>query len=550
MKQKLLLLTAVLSCIIQSYAQTGTIYNNGAHIVSTSGSYWVVDNGNVALTSESSVNLANMANLNIEADASLTITPKSYLTVNGNLTNSATNAGLVLQSTSVGTASLIHGTANVAATVNRYLPGASQAWHLLSSPMVAQPINSAFTAEPATSYDFYSWYEPSDIWVNFKNSTEPPTWITANINANFNPGKGSLVAYTGTGLTKQFIGNLNAGAVSVSLTNTGAGVYAGYNLVGNPYPSAMDWKATTGWDRSNLFLSGGGYVISIWNDALSTGNYGTYNSASFTETGTNGVSRYIPVGQGFMVLAETSGFLGMTDAVRIHADQAYLKSTDAIPNVLRMKVSGDANKWSDEIVVEFGHPTANGGAEKMTGFNETAPGMYTVKQGINYSIDFRGKPTAVTIPVGFKAGADGNYTITASQLESFASSAIITLEDVKLAKTQNLMQNSVYTFAANKTDDQARFLLRFGGSFGNNDSLVQEPISVYASGNTVYIANTSGSILKGEVFVYTTLGQIVLQKTLTGSYLTEIKLNASTGYYLVKVVTVDKVYTSKVYIQR
>ncbi|MCX6278310.1 MAG: hypothetical protein NT004_09455 [Bacteroidetes bacterium] len=88
MKQKLLLIiTAALLCIMQSYAQTGAIYNNSAHIVSTSGSYWVVDNGNVARTSESSVNPANMANLNIEGDASLTITPKSYLTVNGTLTN-------------------------------------------------------------------------------------------------------------------------------------------------------------------------------------------------------------------------------------------------------------------------------------------------------------------------------------------------------------------------------------------------------------------------------------------------------------------------------
>jgi len=550
MKQKLLLLAAVLLCIMQSYAQNGAIYNNAAHIVSTSGSYWVVDNGNVALTSESSVNPANMANLKIEADASLTISPKSYLTVNGTLTNSATNAGLVLQSTSNGTASLIHGTTNVPATVNRYLPGASQAWHLLSSPMVAQAISPAFTADPATSYDFYSWYEPSDIWVNFKNSTEPPIWNTANGDGNFKPGKGYLIAYLGTGLTKTFAGNLNAGEVSATLTNTASGVYAGYNLVGNPYPSAMDWKASSGWDRSSLVASGDGYVMSVWNDALSTGNYGEFSSALLSGTGTNGVSQYIPVGQGFMVQAATSGNISSTDAVRVHADQAYLKSTEAVPNTLRLKVSGNANTYSDEIMIEFGHQTSEGGAEKMNSFYETAPSLFTVKTDGNYSIDFRGEPEAVTIPLSFKAGVDGNYTISASQLESFASTSVITLEDLKLAKKQDLTQNPVYNFVSSKNDDGARFLLHFGGAFGIGENNKEQPITVYAFGNTVYITNTSTTILKGDVFVYNTLGQMLLQQKWTGDNLTGINLNASTGYYLVKVITDGNAYTKKVFIKR
>jgi hypothetical protein len=549
MKQKLLLLAAVLLCITQSYAQTGTIYNNGAHIVSTSGSYWVVNKGNVALTSESSVNLATMANLNIEADASLTISPKSYLTVNGTLTNSATNAGLVLQSTSNGTASLIHSTTNVPATVNRYLPGASQAWHLLSSPMVAQAISPAFTADPATSYDFFTWYEQNGVWVNFKNDDVSPTWSTGNGSPNFVAGRGYLVEYTGTGLTKLFAGNLNAGLVSLALTNTASGVYAGYNLVGNPYPSAMDWKATS-WDRSSLVKSGGGYVMSVWNDASSTGNYGEFNSALLSNTGTNEVSQYIPVGQGFMVQAATSGNISSTDDVRVHADQAFLKSTEAVPNTLRLKVSGNANTYSDEIMIEFGHQTSEGGAEKMNSFYETAPSLFTVKTDGNYSIDFRGEPEAVTIPLSFKAGVDGNYTITASQLESFASTSVITLEDLKLAKKQDLTQNPVYNFVSSKNDDGARFLLHFGGAFGIGENNKVQPITVYAFGNTVYITNTSTTILKGDVFVYNTLGQMLLQQKWTGDNLTGINLNASTGYYLVKVITDGNAYTETVVLKR
>ncbi len=483
--------------------------------------------------------------MTIASVGSVTVSPAKSLTVSGTLTNNGTNAGLVIQSTAAGTGSLINSSAAVPAIVNRYLPGISQAWHLLSSPVAGQAISGTFTPAPATSYDFFAWYEPTGEWVNFK-STSGTSWTTANGNTNFTAGKGYLVEYTGTGLTKQFTGNLNAGTVSPTLTNSGTGVYQSYNLVGNPYPSAIDWKAS-GWDRSKLVESGGGYVMSIWNDA-GTGNYGTFNSAGSSGSGTNGVSQYIPVGQGFMVKAISAGTLGMADGIRVHNAQQWLKATEEIANILCMKVSGNSNTYSDEIVIEFGHQTADGGAEKMFSFYETAPSLYTVKPEGNFSIDFQGEPTTVTIPMSFKAGADGNYTLTASQLESFTSSTAITLEDVKLNTTQKLMQNPVYTFSSAKTDDGARFLLHFGGAFSISENAKEQPVTVYASGCTIYIANKSGSVMKGDVKVYNMIGQPVMQQQLSENPLTRINLRGATGYYLVKVVTGDQVYSTKVFI--
>jgi hypothetical protein len=439
-------------------------------------------------------------------------------------------------------------TVSGAATVDRAVPGTSQAWHFLSSPVETQAISPAFTPDPATSYDFFAWYEPTGEWVNFKNTTTAPTWTTANGNANFTTCKGYLVEYTGTGLTKQFTGNLNSGSKTLTISKAPSGAYAGYNLAGNPYPSAIDWKAESGWDRSLLVERGGGYVMSIGNDAVSAGNYGVFNSAGSSGSGTNGVTQYIPVGQGFMVKAASAGALGMTDAVRVHSGQGFLKSTEETANILRLKVAGNANTYSDEIIIEFGHQTADGGAEKMFSFYETAPSLYTVKPDGNYSIDFRGEPGPVTIPMSFKAGADGNYTLTASQLESYPSSAAITLEDVKLNTTQNLMHNPSYTFTSLKTDDAARFLLHFGGAFSVNDNEKEQPVRIYASGNTVYIASTSGVMLKGGVILYNMIGQQVMERQLNENPLTSITLNGAAGYYLVKVVTGDHVCSGKVFI--
>jgi hypothetical protein len=371
-------------------------------------------------------------------------------------------------------------------------------------------------------------------------------------------GKGYLVEYTGVDLVKQFSGNLNSGGAGFSLSNEGAGAYARYNLAGNPYPSAIDWKAASGWDRINLVESGGGYDMSIWNDAV--GNYGSFNSASAGSGGTNNVTRYIAVGQGFMVKATSLKRDGspekaplkfglvMDNGVRVHNSQPYLKITDEIINSLRMKVSGNANMYSDEIVIEFGHLTANGGAEKMFSFYETAPSLYTAKQDGKYSIDFRGVPGAVTIPMSFEAGADGVYSLMASQLESFTSSTAITLEDLKLKKFQNLMQNPTYTFSATQSDDEARFLLHFGGTFSVYDKGNTHPVTIYVLGNSIFISNNSSAMLKGEVIVYNMIGQSVMRQSLCENTMTKINLNGCAGYYLVKVIAGDRVFSEKVFI--
>ena len=249
--------------------------------------------------------------------------------------------------------------------------------------MASQAINPAFTAPTAANYDFFAWYEPTSTWVNFKNTTAAPTWNDANGSTDFTVGKGYLVEYLGTDLTKQFQGNLNTGTVSYPLSNSGSGTYIAFNLAGNPYPSAIDWKASSGWTRGSLVLNSGGYDMSIWNDAV--GNYGSFNSAG--SSGNNGVTQYIPAAQGFMVKAASAGTLGMDNGIRVHDNQAWLKSTDEIANILRLKASGNVNSYSDEIVIEFGHQDATGGAEKMFGFLRN--GTQSVYREINRKLFHR-----------------------------------------------------------------------------------------------------------------------------------------------------------------
>ena len=90
MKKAILIFAGAL-LYLGSFAQG--IYNSGARIVSTGGSYWVVSGGNITLTSESATNLASVANLKIDNGATLTLTSASSLTVTGALQNNGTLAG-------------------------------------------------------------------------------------------------------------------------------------------------------------------------------------------------------------------------------------------------------------------------------------------------------------------------------------------------------------------------------------------------------------------------------------------------------------------------
>ena len=109
--------------------------------------------------------------------------------------------------------------------------------------------------------------------------------------------------------------------------------------------------------------------------------------------------------------------------------------------------------------------------------------------------------------------------------------------------------NPAYTFSSAKTDDAARFLLHFGGTFSISENAGRMPVTVYSSGNTICIASKSGSVIKGGVTVYNMIGQPVMQQQLGEIPFTRISLSGATGYYLVKVVTGDQVFSGKVFIK-
>lgn len=151
------------------------------------------------------------------------------------------------------------------------------------------------------------WRNPSSINYQVNTGFAVEVFVRGSRNTS-NPFIGTSVP---DNATIDYIGTINSGAININLsyTNNGLTNSDGFNLVGNPYPSQIDWMAT-GWTKTNIDR----YFWSYNPDATNP-IYGVFDPNS--GIGTNGVTRYIPSGMGFFVRANNSGAqLGFSETIK------------------------------------------------------------------------------------------------------------------------------------------------------------------------------------------------------------------------------------------
>ncbi|MCK9422822.1 MAG: YDG domain-containing protein, partial [Bacteroidales bacterium] len=467
-------------------------------------------------------------NLTINSGAIVTINENNDLTVIGTLTNSAGNSGLIIKSDVTGTGSLIHSTAGVNATVERYIAGWSDinhGWHLIASPVSSQTIDPNFIDPTPANYDFFKWDETAGNlpWINYKNGGF----------TTFNIGQGYSCGYRTTD-TKNFTGTLNNASTStINLTRTEANNFSGWNLLGNPFPSAIQWnKDTTSWRLTNITRT-----AKIWNEA----------NASYSDVSQNGI---IPAMQGFMVEVPSgiSGSLVIPAVDKVHDAQGWYKNTET--NRLMLVAHDPTGQTAQESIIRFKEDATEGfdidyDAHFFTGY---APQFYSVSGDDHLStntISFTMKDN--TIPMGFVKNDNTSFSIEAKGLETFTAGTEIWLQDLKTGTQQKLNDNPVYYFISTSGDEANRFKVKFGGTFSINEPSVS-PFNIYAGNGIVYVNNNGNQTVKGTITVYSITGQLIATRSLTGDRLQKIDFNGKPGCYVVKITTDQSIYLQKVII--
>jgi hypothetical protein len=459
----------------------------------------------------------------------------------------------------------------------------NNAWHFLSSPIVNHPIWPEFAPTPTGTttltfgvapwkWDFYYFNPNADFstglfWVNLRMATTGNLNIAAvdqsgdnagfgSNNPTFTSGRGYLVAYneewnpaTGSPKIHSFNGTNPSTFFSGDLTISRTNSSQAFNLVGNPYPSSIDWKENAGWDRNDLKPSSGGFDYWIM---TGTGNYGVYNSADGDDNGTSNVTRYIAPAQGFMVEATDLGSFSMKilEAARVHSSQPWLKNEVFDPGRLRLKITTSANTYSDEMIVAYNSTyTGNGGSAKLFSWYVEAPEIYSVKEGNNFSIDrYNDIQTDITVNINTKTGIEADYTITATNISDFNLSSKVLLEDLKTGIVTDLKQTPAYTFAGSPGDDASRFRLIIGSPIGIDEPNTNGSFNIYTYENMVYVQNDK---INESYFVTVSnmLGQVLVRNNFSGNSLNRIEMHSVPGVYVVNVVSNGKTYSQKVVIR-
>jgi hypothetical protein len=490
---------------------------------------------NMPVVNENPGTPAKCRNLTLNTGTSLKIASGKALTVTGPITNNVGSAGFIIKSDASGTGSLIdNGTITGAATVERYLP--FDAWHYVSMP-ISNGVSQIFlndylkTSDPTTTSGWSDYILPTNTllpimrgYACWKPSTNP--------------------------VLDTCSGNLNTGNnLSISLNRTDTDPWAGWHLVGNPYPSGID-----------LTLSGilwGNIEHAAWFWSEGAGNYLPVTISNGTYSGTH--DSFVPPTQGFFVhiLDTYSGTttLTMNNSLRVHTTETFLKNTSAVEDFLMLTVKGSVNFYYDKLSVQFNPNTTIGydpghDAYKLAGLDK-APQIYTRIGDTNVtcnSLPFTSK--YMVIPMSFKCSLTGTYTITADSLGTFGNSISVYLEDTKLSTTHNLKSEPVYTFNYTAGEDANRFLLHFTNeAFGIPTLNSIEAVKIYSFDKSIYISSANKDPYEGKVVIYDLVGRELYNGSYTNIGLTVIKTVLPEGYYVVRVITPEGVFNKKVYLR-
>ncbi len=388
-----------------------------------------------------------------------------------------------------------YGTVNIKRSIS------ANTWHLISIPTTSE------NARPFM-YDYLqSWNEPTASWLEIVSSS---TGLVA--------GRGYSLWGTGKG-TYTFTGTPNNGTISQSLSYTeNTSGNDGANLVGNPYPSSIDWGDLDDTYGSIYYWNGSAYVS--WNDGVGSG------------------SQYIPPMQGFFIVASSSSTFSMANNNRTHTGATgYYKESHELNNGLVLYA--DNGVYQDELwLLAREDKTDNfdlqSDAYKFLSHTYGLAQLYSVCTDGMLSIDVR--PKTESIQLGFANSEAGTYSIAIKEIADI-STAI--LEDTKLNIFHDLTQGA-YTFDWSLNDDETRFKLHL------NTTAVEEisgsVVQVYVVGSNIIIQSEQQP-------------QRVILSDITGRTLgvwdnTEnIPAPSTTGVYLVTVETNQNRITKKIIVK-
>ena len=409
---------------------------------------------------------------------------------NGNLTTASNQMLTLLSTPTAGTALVVNtnGVVSGPATMQRAIDPAFNAgagYRHYSSPVASTTLSDLTTT---------SGYSP--IYNNAYNNAAMPSTVTpypnvfaydqSRVNTSGSAGsldfdKGFVVPLAtdnmtplrgydlniGAGAVPDLVGTLNNSSVSIGSLTRGTQTQSGFQLLGNPYPSPIDFSLTTGVTTTNL--DNAVYVYQ------STGQYvGQYRSyVNGVASGANASSQVAAM-QGFFMRVSTpnssNGSITLTNAARVttFAPTPSFNRPAADPRPLvRLRLQG-STPLIDETTVYF-EPGATAAfdakydAYKLPNSSGFSLGSFITGDELSINgLTPLSATASTTVPLNLSVPATGVYSLNTLDLLNFGGGVKVYLLDTETGARVDLSQQALYSFTAKATALPGRFSLLFG----------------------------------------------------------------------------------------
>ncbi|MDO7875781.1 T9SS type A sorting domain-containing protein [Hymenobacter sp. ASUV-10] len=429
-----------------------------------------------------------------------------------------------------------------------------------TAPVLTAAYNTSATPGLVTPFPTLFSYDQTRLTTSTSNYSDfDKGWVVPTAGTALQPFVGYAAMLPGAA-TVTFSGTAFASGASSSSFARGPQAEAGWQLVGNPYPSPFDLSVPNTFLRTNVDAAA--YVYE------STAQYAGQYRAYVNGLGTGTSNPVLPAGQGFFVRVTTAGqpaSIAVTPAGRgtVFAGQPalYRSAPDARPRV-RLTLAPAAPAPADEVLVyaqagatpaadaEFdAHKLPNPGNASV--YALAATGEALAIQGLP------GLTAGTTVPLAVALTAPGPATLTAT-LHHLPAGLSAFLTDAVTGTSQDLSLNPSYSFTAT-TGPAGRFALVFGPANGPlGTALAQLRASVALFPNPAHATATLvlPQALRGAqatpVQVLDNLGRVVLTRTLAAGATEALQLpvgNLAPGIYTVQARTAVGLVAKRLVVQ-
>ncbi len=365
----------------------------------------------------------------------------------------------------------------------------------------------------------------ADNYYSFNPNTQD--WDTATSTTTMNTGVGYITKGPTNGnfpgiYTASFTGsNFNNGDVIVGLTfNNDANADNDWNLIGNPYPSAINADDLI---VANPNIGGTIYFWTHNTDASFTQNFTQDDYVSWNGSGgTAGCSGCvaptgaIATGQGFFVQALSTSNITFTNAIRVTGNNTnFYRTTPQEKNKIWLNLFGE-NSFS-QLLIGFFDEATDGVDRIFDGLRldgGAKASFYSIIDDNPYGIQGKSvlKETE-NIPLGFSINDVGTFTVSIDHFEGVLHSSEVILIDNELNIQHNLKESN-YTFSiTNAGINNQRFILQIttdANALDVNDEVFSNRLFITGSFSELKIKAPNGKIIN-KVMVFDLLGKEVAQ---------------------------------------